>query len=98
MPTRGMDAAYRWLDKPSPVCDFSRKYIVIYPHLCAANAFVPVGKVCNTQPPRQMPPDKTELWDVLSNAVRLNFVPGLRVNYRGYGLDADTRKAIATLP
>lgn len=97
VPVEGIAALYAWLDKPSSVCDFSRKFIVVYPHLCAADAFVPVGKVCNVLPARQMPFVKEELWNVLRSAGRLNFTPGLRVNYRGYGLDADTRRAIQEL-
>jgi hypothetical protein len=98
IPTKGVAKSQAWLDKVSPVCNFSRKYILVYPHLCAANAFVPVGKVCNIFPPRQMPPDKEEEWDVLRRAKELNFTPGLRVNYHRFGLDEDSRKAIMELP
>ena len=84
-------------DKPSSVCRFAKEYVIVYPHLCAANAFVPVGKVCNTFPPRQMPPTKEEQWHVFRNAKRLDYVPGLRVNYRKYGLDEDAKRAIADL-
>ena len=88
---------YAWLDKTSPVCGFVREYIIPYPHLCSADAFVPVGKVCNRFPPRLMPPDNEVLWKVLRDAKRLDYVPGLRVNYRQYGLDAETKKAIKSL-
>jgi hypothetical protein len=98
IPIEGRAAQYAWLNKPSTVCEFSKKFILVYPHLCSSNAFVPVGKVCNIFPPRQMPLVKSELWDVLSDALRLNYTPGLRVNYRGFGLDADTRRAIKELP
>ena len=66
----------------------------MYPHLCAANGFVPTGKVCNIFPKRQIPGRKEELWRVLRNAKRLGYVPGLRLNYRDYGLDEDAAKAI----
>jgi hypothetical protein len=89
-----MDALYAWLDKSSKVSDFVKDYIVNYPHLCAAESFVPVGKVCNTLPPRLSPRRKEDLWRVLRDAPRLNYVPGLRVNYRRYGLDPDTERAV----
>jgi hypothetical protein len=92
--SEGLEEMHAWLDKPSPVCRFSRDYTRMYPHLCAANGFVPIGKVCNTFPKRQIPRRKEELWKVLRNANRLGYVPGLRVNYRDYGLDKDTVKAI----
>jgi hypothetical protein len=86
-----------WQDKPSPVCRFVKDYCLMYPHLCAANAFVPVGKVCNVCPPRQVPPYTDELMSVLRDAARLGYVPGLRVNYRQYGLDEATKRAITEL-
>jgi len=85
-----------WLDKLSPVCDFVKDCVVYYPHLCAADGFVPVGKVCNVLPPRKLPSD-AELWHTLRDAKRLRYVPGLRVNYRAYGLDAQTAKALEEL-
>jgi hypothetical protein len=93
----GLDELYAWLNKPSPVCRFAKDYIIVYPHLCAADAFVPIGKVCNLEPPRQMPPTKQEQWKMLAEAKRLDFTPAIRVNYRKYGLDADSRKAIREL-
>ena len=65
--------------------------------MCAANAFVPVGKVCNTYPPRKMPKTSSELWRALRDFQRLDYVPGLRVNYRKYGLDDETRQFITEL-
>jgi hypothetical protein len=88
------------MDKASPVCRFARKYILPYPHLCAATAFVPVGTVCNVSPPILYPPTvrrKEDQWRVLRDAKRLDYVPSLRVNYRKYGLDEDTKKAIREL-
>ena len=93
----GLDQLFAWLHKPSPICRFVKDYLIVYPHLCAANAFVSVGKVCNVEPPRQIPPIKQELWKVLAEVKNLDYVPGLRVNYRKYGLDEDTRKAIREL-
>jgi hypothetical protein len=95
--TEGVQELYHWLNVESEVCRFARDYGYHYPHLCAANAFVPVGKVCNTFPPRRMPRTSSELWKVLQDARRLDYVPGLRVNYREHGLDEETRRAIAEL-
>lgn len=93
----GIARLFTWLDQPSPICEFVRDYMRSYPHLCAADAFVPVGKVCNTQPPRQRPLDPAELDEVLDNARRFGTIPTLRVNFREYGLDRGTRRAIARL-
>ena len=98
LPSRdGVDELYGWLNKESPVCGFAKEYFYSYPHLCAANAFVPVGKVCNIFPPRRIPRTSEAQWRVLRNASRMDYVPGLRVNYREYGLDPDTKKAIREL-
>ena len=48
-------------------------------------------------PPRQIPPTKELLWHIVRDAKRLDYLPGLRVNYRKYGVDDDTRKAIREL-
>lgn len=93
----GTEELYRWLDKRSPVADFVCEYIKTYPHLCAADAFVPVGKVCNLYPPRKSPRDGAGLWRVLRDSSRLNYVPGLRLNYRRYGLDEQAAAAIAEI-
>jgi len=86
-----------WLDKESPVSSFVDDYIRVYPHLCAANAFVPVGKVCNLSEPGLTPRDPAALWKVLRDAKRLRCVPALRLNYREHGLDAESRKAVREL-
>jgi hypothetical protein len=94
---RGLEELYRWLDKPSPICGFVRKYLHVYPHLCAANGFVPLGKVCNIYPKRLLYTVKEELWDILLDARRLDYIPALRVNYRDYGLDEYTVRAVKEL-
>ena len=93
----GLPELHDWLDKVSPVCDFAWDYIRTYPHLCAINAFVPVGKICNTFPARQIPARTEEHWRVLRDAKRLGYIPALRVNFREYGLDEETVKAIREL-
>lgn len=95
--TEGLSELYGWLDRTSPVCEFAKEYTLSYPHLCAANAFVPVGKVCNTFPPRRTPATDAEQWAVLREARRLDHLPGLRFNYRDYGLDEQGRLAVAEL-
>jgi hypothetical protein len=96
-PRGGLGELYAWLGKPSPVCTFATDYMYSYLHLCAADAFVPVGKVCNVLPERKMPPDSRELWEVLRNAPRYGAIPNLRANYRKYGLDDETRKAVGEI-
>ena len=90
----GVEGLLRWMDQESEICDFSAAYIKSYPHLCAANAFVPIGKICNIFPARQVPLSEDEQFAVLREAPRLRYVPGLRVNYRQYGLDLQTTRAI----
>jgi hypothetical protein len=98
LPDRGkLEKLYGWLDKPSRVADFVGDYVRIYPHLCAADAFVPVGKVCNTFPPRPSPRNNKDLWQVFRDARRLGYIPGLRVNHRKHGLDEETAKAVKEL-
>ena len=93
----GLGELYGWLDKESPVCGFAKDYFHSYPHLCAANAFVPVGKVCNIFPPRRIPRTSEAQWRVLRDARRMDYIPGIRVNYREYGLDHETKEAILEL-
>jgi len=95
--TSKLEKQYEWLSEESPVSNFVGEYVKIYPHLCAANAFVPIGKVCNTFPPRLSPRCSKQLWKVLRDARRLNYIPALRLNYRKYGLDEETKKAIREL-
>jgi hypothetical protein len=83
-----------WLDKSSPVCRFVSDYIYCYPHLCAPDGFVPVGKVCSIFPPSKLPEDGRELRNLLRRTVKLGAIPGLRLNYRQYGLDNASRMAI----
>jgi len=92
--TSDLEELYRWLNKPSPVNNFVKDYVKTYTHLCAADAFVPIGKVCNTFPTRYSPRCKRELWKVIREAHGINYVPALRLNYRKYGLDEDAKKAI----
>jgi hypothetical protein len=93
----GIESVYSWLNKSSSVNNFLKSYLYFYPHLCAADAFVPVGKVTSAFPPRISPKNKKDLWKVLQNARNLQYIPTLRLNYREYGLDIETRKAIQSI-
>jgi hypothetical protein len=97
VPLESLDEEFAWMEKTSPVCRFAKDYMYTYPHLCASNAFVPVGKVCSNWPDRLMPRHKDELWKILRDAKRLDYIPGIRVNYRDYGLDEDSKKAMVEL-
>ena len=44
-----------------------------------------------------MPKSSKERWQVLRDAARLDYLPGVRVNYRKYGLDEDTERAIENI-
>jgi hypothetical protein len=92
-----LEELYAWLDRPSPVIAFVKDYVRFYPHLCAADAFVPTGKVCNTSPKMPSPRSTDSLWKVIRDVPRLDYLPALRLNYRDFGLDRETRKAIREL-
>jgi hypothetical protein len=85
---------FGWANKVSTVSSFINEYTLIYPHLCLADSFVPTGKVCNTLAPRQVPESGEALWRVLRDSRRLSYIPGLRINFREYGLDGETIRAI----
>jgi hypothetical protein len=93
----GHDILYGWMDQPSDVCAFVKDYFYPYPHLVAANSFVPVGKIANLYPERKIPLSSAEQFKVMRDARRLGYLPGLRVNYRKYGLDPETRQIIQEL-
>lgn len=86
-----------WLDVASPLCGFTDKFTRIYPHLCAADAFVPAGRVCNWSAQEQVPRNVERLRNLLEDAKRLGYIPGLRINYRAHGLDKHTRAYLASL-
>jgi hypothetical protein len=86
-----------WLDKPSPLVGLTDGFTRIYPHLCHADAFVPVGKVCTCSDAVVSPFDVTRLRRILDDSVRLGYIPGIRVNYREYGLDEHTKAYVASL-
>ena len=83
-----------WLDKMSPVWGHLAQYIRLYPHLCNADGFVPSAKVCNIRPPTLLPRDAARLHAVLKDSKRLGYIPGLRLNYREYGIDEEAKRAI----
>jgi hypothetical protein len=95
LPVRGgLDERFFWLNKVSPVCEFVQNYLYILPHLCAANGFVPIGKVCDVYPKRLLYTDREELRRILKDSGRLGYMPALRVNYREYGLDEHAARFI----
>jgi hypothetical protein len=79
-----------WLDKASPLSGLTGPFTRVYPHLCHADAFVPAAKVCTCSGPVSSPIDPARLRRILEDAGRLGYIPGLRVNYRDYGLDEQT--------
>ena len=92
-----LDAALAWLNMASPASGYANMFCRVYPHLCAADAFVPVGKVCTCSEAIKSPRETSHLKSVLADAVRLNYIPALRVNYREYGLDSDTAWFVKSL-
>ena len=93
----GLDEALAWLNKPSPLVGFTDEFIRLYPHLCAADAFVPVGKVCTCSDAVKSPRETERLRRILDDAQRLNYIPALRVNYRQYGLDDETAEYVKSM-
>lgn len=76
------------------IASFAIDYFRTYPHLCASHAFVPVGKVCNCYPPRRVHAHLEELDSALESACTLDAAPGLRLNYREFGLDERSKEFI----
>jgi len=74
--------------------EIGKDYIYFYPHLCYAESFVPVGKVCNIDPPKPSSRKKEEIINSIRNARKYNYIPGLRLNYRQYGIDIDSKEII----
>jgi len=79
-----------WLKKPSKVGNFVRDYVYTW---YGYESFVPGAKIIDIPPPRPSL-SKEELWRILRNARKLNYIPSLRLNYRKYGLDEESKKAI----
>jgi hypothetical protein len=86
---------------PHRLTDFSYRlaepYVKFYYHLCTTPAFVPTGTVCDHQPvPAALTAEQQaqaeSLW---TGGPRWNILPNLRLNYRDYGLDPRTLRALA---
>jgi hypothetical protein len=87
-------------DKYSPLAHLILKpYRKMYWHLCGANGFVPVAQVCNCRPePRPVSEeDREDLRQAFRQAPQFGMTMTMRVNYRDYGLDEETREAVLSL-
>ena len=84
---RGLEDRFRWLDKPSPVCGFAGKYIRFH---SGANSFMPTGKVSDVYPKWALYSEPDEMFDVLKDARRLDYLIRLRI-------DEYTRRVISEL-
>jgi hypothetical protein len=82
--------------KASPVCQkLVEPYLRFYRHLCGAGSFVPVGSVCSIRPPSVELEEGAEgLHRHLKTVERLGVIRTLRLNYRRFGLDAQTRREV----
>jgi len=92
---RSLKKLFGWLNKASSVCGFVKDYVYLYNGY--PDAFVPAKWVGNNFHPRYLTKHSRELHEILRGARRLNYIPGLRLNYRKYGLDEETKKAIKEL-
>jgi hypothetical protein len=83
-----------------PLTDLTRRisgrYLKFYYHLCVADAFVPVGTVCDHRPvPDEVPQWRRELADrKWREGPAWGILPNIRMNYRDYGLDPRTMEAL----
>ena len=90
----GVREAYAWMNKVSPVCDFSKDYIRYW---VPGNGFVPVGKPSDICPPRKLPYTDSEAMYLFRGAVRLGQISSFHLNYRDYGIDPLAVKALREL-
>jgi hypothetical protein len=81
----------------SPLCrKLTSPYIRHYWHLVGARSFVPVGVVWNLNPPSEVTAQsQKQLKRDLARGERLGVIKTLRVNTRKFGLDDETRQAVA---
>jgi hypothetical protein len=72
-------------------------YTKFYYHLCRAEGFVPVVKVCNHEPRAdQLSEELRELSErQWREAPKWHLLPNIRLNYRDFGLDPRTRDAFS---
>jgi len=89
-----IEEEYKWLGKQSLVSSFVKDYLYLYPHLGVPTAFVRYYTIGTWVPPPPTPRRREEQWKALRNSRTLGYIPGLRLNYREYGLDQETVKAI----
>jgi hypothetical protein len=81
----------------SPLCrKLTSPYIRHYWHLVGARTFVPVGVVWNIDPPLEVTAQsRKQLKRDLARGERLGVIKTLRINTRKFGLDDETRQAVA---
>jgi len=86
-------------DQYSPLAHLiSKPYRRCYLHLIHPRGFVPVHLIgCRREPWPATEEDLKDLRQVFRCAPRFGLTPTIRVNYRDYGLDAETRKATLSL-
>jgi hypothetical protein len=92
--TRGIIERYGWLDAPSPVCDFTRRYARF---MGLGGSFVPINWVASVYPDFLLYGDPSELREVLGNAPRLNFLPQLFLDAGRQGIDENARRYLHDL-
>lgn len=73
---------------------FSSQYGHFYAHLCSGRGFVPHYTSCSVNPlPESLTSEEVEsVHEFMRCSVAASIVPSLRVNYRDFGLDDETRK------
>lgn len=92
--TRGIIERYGWLDIPSPVCEFVKKFGNFFES--SYFSFVPVNSAICIYDDRSTYADPSELHEILADAHRLNFVPMVRLNWRKYGIDPELKRYLRT--
>jgi protein tyrosine phosphatase (PTP) superfamily phosphohydrolase (DUF442 family) len=100
----GLEELPRWRKASSVSRRLTEPYLRAYWHLCAAKSFAPVGSVCNVGPPAVPSLDVVAAEDkidglhrLLNSVAQLGVSRTLRLNYRQYGLDVETRREVNAL-
>ncbi len=89
-----------WRNQYTPIfSNLILDYVKLYPHLCVPEGLVPVAKVCNIEkPPTEVSEEQRKrIREVVMNAGKYGVIPNLRLNYKDYGLDQETKQVIAQL-
>lgn len=92
--------ASRWQPEMSDLPHrFSAQYGHFYAHLCSGRGFVPHHTSCSVEPLADKLSEEqiAEVHEFMRCCTAARIAPSLRVNYRDYGLDAETKRFLGEM-